>query len=131
MHIVIPLLSALSPPHTVPLLTLCASTCCVQVAKNQSWILWSEYQKIAEDCHVNNATSLKITTHLLHDLGTLRYFGDMDQVSTNARAVKSRADEILHDSVFVNIAWAMGVVRSVISHDRCGALYVSPLGFLC
>jgi hypothetical protein len=67
---------------------------------------------------------LKTTTELLNDLGCLRYFGDMDRAKSGT--LKSRSDHILHDSVFINIAWTMGVVRSVISHDRCCAACSPP-----
>ena len=63
----------------------------LQNSSNNTAFGFNAGSQISNSCNVSNATSLKITTHLLHDLGSLRYFGDMDEVKT--RTSRNKSDE--------------------------------------
>lgn len=83
---------------------------------HRDWLTWTEYQKEADECGVNRNNHLRIATVFLHDMGIIRYFGDVDE-AREATQKKLSSDAML-DTVFINLSWMVEVVQGLMKADR-------------
>ena len=68
---------------------------------HRDWLTWAEYQQEADECGVSRNNHLRIATLFLHDMGIIRYFGDVDEAK---EATKKKLDSnAMLDTVFINL----------------------------
>lgn len=89
----------------------------MQVAgpSHRTWMLWTEYQALAEECGISDEDGIGVVTEFLHDIGELRYFGLKNE------DIKLPS-ELLKSTVFPNPFWIVDVLRGVIRHEHSGIL---------
>jgi len=70
----------------------------------KAWCLsFGEFVRLADRCNVNRHEHLKMATMFLHDMGVLRYFGDVDQAREALE--QGRVNTLIEDTVYISLPW--------------------------
>lgn len=71
--------------------------------------------RLADRCNVNRHEHLNMATRFLHDMGVLRYFGDVDEAREATE--QGRSLDLIQDTVYISLPWIVEVCKCLRSED--------------
>lgn len=93
-----------------------------EFARGQTYLSWAHFAQLAASCGLD-ATNTCIATRFLHEVGTLKFFEDVEIVLQKAQKWHPPLTylSVLEDSVYISYHWIVDSLKGLIRHDR-GAL---------